>query len=118
MHSASATYAPPRSRRGSSGPQPGRAARVRWDKLGRVAMLFVLLALVFLYLSAGAHLLTSWKQSHRDDATVARMESEHDALLRQHNELSSQSNLEVQARQLDMMRPGERPYIVGNLPRN
>jgi hypothetical protein len=81
-------------------------------------MLLVLLALVFLYLSAGTHLLASWRQSRRDSATVARMEREHTALQRQHNELSSQSNLELQARQLDMMRPGERAYVVTGLPRN
>lgn len=81
-------------------------------------MLLVLVALVFLYLSAGAHMLSSWKQSSRDNARVATLEHEHRALLREHNTLSSQSNLEVQAHQLDMLRPGERPYIVTNLPRN
>ena len=81
-------------------------------------MLLVLVVLLFLYLSAGAHMLSSWRQSSREDATVARMEHEHEALLREHKALSSQSNLEIQARQLDMMRPGERPYVVTNLPRN
>jgi hypothetical protein len=79
-------------------------------------MLLVLAALVYLYLSAGAHLLSSWRQSSHVNGTVAAMEREHRTLLRQHNELSSQSNLEVQARQLDMMRPGERSYVVTNLP--
>ena len=120
MPSSSATYAPRRARQRA---KPHRSARpgasgVRWDRLGRIAMLLVLTALVFLYLSAGAHLLSSWKQSRRDNATVATMEREHRALLREHNALGSQSNLEIQARQLDMVRPGERTYVVTNLPRN
>jgi len=81
-------------------------------------MLAVLGALVFLYVSAGAHMLSSWKQSRRDDARVAAMEREHRALVRQHGELGSQSNLEVQAKQLDMTRPSERTYVITNLPPN
>ena len=126
MSGASATFAPRRSGRGAKPKGSSRpaeaglraAARIRWDRLGRVAMLLVLVALVFLYLSAGAHMLSSWKQSRHDHATVAAMEREHLTLLRQHNLLSSQSNLEIQARQLDMMRPGERPYVVSHLPNN
>jgi len=81
-------------------------------------MLFVLVALLFLYLSAGLHMFSTWRQSHRDSATVATMESEHRLLVRQHNALSSQSTLEEEARQLGMMRPGEQSYVVGNLPAN
>jgi hypothetical protein len=125
MSGASSTYAPPRTRTGGAslgqGQRPAAqvaAGRVRWDRLGRIAMLLVLLALVFLYLSAGAHMLSSWKQSTREASRVSTLEREHRALLREHNTLSSQSNLEVQAHQLDLLRPGERPYIVANLPRN
>jgi cell division protein FtsB len=91
---------------------------VRWDRLGRIAMLLVLLSLVFLYLSTGVHMLSTWTQSRRDHSIVARMEHEHKHLVRQHNSLSSQSTLEAEARQLGMVRPGEQPYIVGNLPKN
>jgi hypothetical protein len=125
MPGASATYAPRRSRPGSGRGTPPRRpgqrmgiGRIRWDRLGRMAMLLVLAALVFLYLSAGAHLLSSWKQSQRDNAAVSVMEREHRTLLREHNALSSQSNLELGARQLDMTRPGERPYVVTGLPHN
>jgi cell division protein FtsB len=81
-------------------------------------MLLVLLALVFLYLSTGLRMLSTWRQSHRATATVTAMERQHKQLLRQHNAFSSQSTLEEDARQLGMMRPGEQPYVVGNLPRN
>jgi hypothetical protein len=81
-------------------------------------MLLVMVVLLFLYLSTGMHMLSTWRQSHRESATVARMEQEHRRLVSQHNRLSSQSALEAQARQLGMMRPGEQSYIVGNLPAN
>ncbi len=96
----------------------GAAGRVRWDRLARVAMLFVLAALVYLYVSAGVHMFSTWRQSSRDHATVAGLEAEHRALLRQHNLLSTQSALEAEARRLGMVKPGEQPYLVGGLPRN
>jgi cell division protein FtsL len=113
---ASASYAQPRRSR-RAGPA-GKVRRVRWDRLGRIAMLFVLLALAFLYISAGTRMLSTLRQSHRDDAKVAAMERDHRELLRQHNALSSQSTLEEQARKLGMMRANEQPYVVGNLPAN
>jgi cell division protein FtsL len=91
---------------------------VRWDRLGRIAMLFVLLALVFLYLGAGFHMLSTWRQSQRTSARVAAMQSEHRRLVAEHNRLSSQANLEDQAKALGMQLPNEQTYIVGNLPGN
>jgi cell division protein FtsB len=120
MPAASATYAP--SRRGKRTARrvtvPRGVQRVRWDRLGRIAMLLVLVALLFLYLSAGMHMLSTLHQAHRDDAKVATMEAQHRALLAEHNALSSQSTLEAEARALGMMRPGEQPYVIGDLPSN
>jgi hypothetical protein len=116
---------PPRAR--SKAPREERAreadarpagARVRWDRLGRAAMLCVLAALVYLYLSVGVHMLSTWRQSHRDSAAVIAMEHEHTLLLRQHATLSSQATLEGEARQLGMMKKGEQPYLVSGLPNN
>ncbi len=104
----------------ASGGRPRRAgrARVRWDRLGRMAMLCVLVALVYLYASAGVRMLSTWRQSHRDDAAVASMEHEHRALVHQHEALTAPGTLETEARQLGMMRTGEQPYVVGGLPNN
>jgi cell division protein FtsL len=123
MPAASVSHAPSRRRSGparksSRGTSLQAAGRVRWDRLGRIAMLLVLLALVFLYLGTGLHMLSTWRQSNRTGARVAAMESEHRKLLSEHNQLSSQSNLEVHARALGMQRPDEQTYVVGNLPNN
>jgi hypothetical protein len=94
------------------------AARVRWDRLGRVAMLCVLVVLAYLYLSAGVHLVSTWHQARGESAKVAAMQREHNVLERQHDALGSPGAVEAQARKLGMMRHDERPYIVGNLPNN
>jgi cell division protein FtsL len=91
---------------------------VRWDRLGRIAMLGVLLALLFLYLSAGLNMLSTWGVSRHTASRVAEMQSEHKRLVGEHNRLSSQSNVEEQAQALGMQRANEQTYIVGNLPNN
>src|ERR1700704_2058903 len=110
---ARAGIAQPRSGRGGSRSSRSAAARgaaalprVRWDRLGRLAMLFVLAALLYLYLSAGIHMLSTWRQAHRDSATVVTMEREHKALVREHEALGRQGTVEVEARSLNMKRPG------------
>lgn len=83
-----------------------------------MAMLLVMVALAYLYLSAGIHMLNSWRQSRHDSATVRTMEREHRELVGQHGRLTQPGTLEAQARQLGMMRPDEQPYVVTGLPGN
>lgn len=76
----------------------------------------MLAALAYLYLSAGVHMLSTWRQSRHDSAVVSTLRHEHALLLRQHETLSKQSTLEAEARQLGMMKKNEQPYLVGSLP--
>jgi hypothetical protein len=91
---------------------------VQWDSIARTAMLFVLAALLYLYLSAGVHMFSTWRQSHRDSVAVVAMEREHSQLQRQHERLSQPGMLEAEARQLGMMKKDEQPYVIGGLPGN
>ena len=95
-----------------------RARGVRWDRVGRLALLFVLLALLYLYASAGIRMLSTWQQSRHDNAVVAGLEREHTRLQRQHEALSGPGSVEAQARQLGMIRRGEQGYVVTGLPNN
>lgn len=81
-------------------------------------MLFVLAALLYLYLSAGIRMLSTWRQSRHDSATVATMEREHKALVRQRESLGRQGTIEMQARNLNMKKPNERQYVIPGLPSN
>ncbi len=63
-------------------------------------------------------MFSTWRQSHRDSAAVSVMEREHRSLLSQHEKLGKQETLEAEARQLGMMKRGEQPYVVSNLPNN
>jgi len=86
--------------------------------MGRVAMLGVLVVLACLYLSAGVRLVSTWREAQGESAKVAGMEREHKALQRQHEALGKPGAIEAQARRLGLMRHGEQPYIISNLPNN
>jgi hypothetical protein len=81
-------------------------------------MLLVGVALVYLYLSAGIRMLSTWGQARSDNAAVAAMEHENRLLQSQHEVLGRRGTLEEEARQLGMMKKGEQSYIVSGLPNN
>jgi cell division protein FtsL len=104
---------------GSAGAtRAGALPRVRWDRLGRMAMLVVLAVLLYLYLSAGLHMYSTWGQSRHDKAAVATLEREHRALASQHEALGRQNTVETEARQLGMKKANERQYVITGLPSN
>lgn len=81
-------------------------------------MLGVMAALLYLYLSAGVTLFSTWRQSKQDSAQVVALEAQNRALVRQHDALSGQGAVEAQARRLGMIRAGEQGYVVSGLPAN
>jgi cell division protein FtsB len=120
------SVASPRRGGARSGARRKRPARrsgspfegVRWDRIGRVALLMVLFALLYLYLSAGVRLFTTWSTEHRDNAAVAVLQREHARLARQHASLGRQATLEAEARRLGMIKTGEQPFVITGLPNN
>jgi cell division protein FtsB len=92
------------------------APQLRWDRLARAALLCVLAALLYLYLSAGAHLFSTWQQERRDNGAVRALEREHEALVRQRANLLRRETVEIEARRLGMVKQGEQPYVISGLP--
>jgi cell division protein FtsB len=81
-------------------------------------MLGVMMAIVYLYLSAGLRLFSAWDESKRDNAQTSVLERRHKALQQQHALLSSRDTVQAEARRLGMIHPGEQAYIVSGLPGN
>jgi hypothetical protein len=86
--------------------------------LGRIAMLCVGAALVYLYLSAGVRTLSTWRQARAQDAAVTALKHEHAALQHRHEVLGRRGTVEAEARRLGMARSGEQQYVVSGLPAN
>jgi hypothetical protein len=98
--------------------RPGTLARVRWEQLGRLAMVAVMVAIAYLYLSAGVRMFSTWRQARHDDSTVRLMEAEHTRLSKQHELLSNPETVENEARRLGLIKKGERQYVLSGLPDN
>jgi cell division protein FtsB len=81
-----------------------------------MAMLSVLAVLIYLYVSGGIRLLSTWKEARSDRGAVATLAREHAALVHQHEALGREGTVEGEARRLGMMKKGEQPYIVTGLP--
>jgi cell division protein FtsB len=92
------------------------ALRVRWDRVGRVALLVLLLGVALAYVGPARSLLSTWRESGAKQAQVRALERDHDALVRRAQDLRDSRTVESEARRLGMVRPGERPYVVRGLP--
>lgn len=102
----------------ASSARPRAVAAIRWDRVGRVAMLCLLVALLYLYVSAGVRIYSTYGEARGDRTALATLEREHVALVHEHEALGRHGTLEEEARRLNMMRPGEQPYVIGGLPGN
>jgi cell division protein FtsL len=91
---------------------------VRWDRLARIAMLAVLAVLLYLYISAGVSYLTTWATARHHSAQVSAMERDNLRLRVERASLTRAGTVEAEARRLGMVLPGERAYVLQNLPSN
>ena len=88
------------------------ASRIQWDRVGRIALSLVLLAVLYSYFNPVIDLVKTYK------ATTAAKADLHEALAenkRLHWRVQHSDDpvvLEAKARSLGMVRPGETPYVI------
>ena len=92
-------------------------ARIRWDRVGRVALLLVLVLIVYLYVGPVRSWWSTWQDSKAKQAQVTRLERENAALRVRRAALRTPQALEREARKMGMVRPDERPFVVKGLPK-
>ena len=91
------------------------AARIRWDRLGRVALLLVLLGVIALYVNPLRSYVSTWNEAKSRSAEVAELKRENEKLRARKDQLRNGRALEREARRLGMVKPGERAYVVEGL---
>jgi hypothetical protein len=94
------------------------APRVRWDRIGRIALLFVGLLLICLYINPLRTYVATWQEARTKRGEVAKLQRERDELLRRRRALRRAGSVETEARRLGMVRSDERAYVVRGLPRD
>lgn len=91
---------------------------MRWDRLGRMALLVVGVLLVFLYVNPLRTYVATQREAKTKRAEVAELRSEHEALLRRKAALRRAGSIESEARHLGMVKSTERAFVVKGLPRD
>ena len=92
------------------------APHVRWDRIGRLALLFVALLLIYLYINPLRTYVATWQEARTKRAEVAELQREHSALVKRARRLRAAGSVETEARRLGMVRRDERAYVVRGLP--
>jgi cell division protein FtsB len=90
--------------------------RIRWDRVGRWALLFVLALVIYLYIGPMRTWISTWTEARHKRAEVATLQAENRQLRAHRDDLRRASALEREARKLGMVKAGERAYIVEGLP--
>ncbi len=93
-----------------------RRSGIRWDRLGRVALLITLIVIVFSYISPARHWLQQSGTSKRQKEELSQLTTQRERLTRRLRALRDPGALEREARRLGMVRVGERSYVIENLP--
>ncbi|MFL5782055.1 MAG: FtsB family cell division protein [Thermoleophilaceae bacterium] len=96
-------------RRGSA---RGLGSGIRWERVGRVALLGVLAVIVLLYIPPITHWVQQSHTAARGHQQVRELKRERTRLRARLRELSGPGAVEREARRLGMVEPGERPYVV------
>jgi len=93
------------------------APLVRWDRIGRLSLLFVGLLLIYLYINPLRTYVSTWQEARTKREQVSQLQREHGELVKRAKALRSPGSIEVEARRLGMVRADERAYVVRGLDR-
>jgi cell division protein FtsB len=94
-----------------------RITRIRWDRLGRWALIGVFGLVLYLYIGPAATWVSTWREASAKRGEVAALQAENRRLRARERELSRPSALEREARALGMVKAGERAYVIEGLPK-
>ena len=118
--------APPRPSRASARPGPSRAregprvlpgpiaadGRIRWDRVGRIALLALLAVVLLLYIAPLRNWLAQSEAADRQQNELRALERTHDRLATRARDLRRDAAVEREARRLGMVKRGERAYVI------
>ncbi len=106
------TRQPPRSRRAA---RRTPLRRIRWDRIGRIGLLVVLIVVAGLYVQQALAYLSVRGQANQQQSLVRNLQRQNSALTRQQSSLRNPATVQREARRLGMVRLGERPYVITGL---
>lgn len=106
-HAAGSYRARPAPRRSARNP-----SRIRWDKLGRVALVVVLFAVFASYVNPVVNFVDAWHDARAERVQLQELQGRNGELRSQAASLAGADAAERAARRLGMVAGGERSYVI------
>jgi cell division protein FtsB len=91
------------------------AGRIRWDRLGRYALLMVLFVILLAYISPISNWMRQSDTAKNERDELHSLQAENAQLKQRVGDLQRPVALEREARKLGMIKQGERAYVIENL---
>lgn len=89
--------------------------RIRWDRVGRWALLLVLAGVLYLYIGPTRAWISAYQEAGVKRSEVAALKARNTELKAERERLRSPDAIEREARRLGYVRAGERSYVVEGL---
>jgi cell division protein FtsB len=89
---------------------------IRWDRIGRCALLAVLGLVLYLYVGPTRTWFSTWHESKQRAAELRELKAENAKLRVRRDRLRQPGTLEAEARAQGMVRAGEKGYVIRGLP--
>ena len=89
-----------------------RTGGIRWERVGRLALLGVLGIIVLLYIPPVTHWFQQRGTAERSRQQLTELQAEQARLKARLRELSGPGAIEREARKLGMTKRDERPYVI------
>jgi cell division protein FtsB len=88
------------------------ASRIRWDRVGRWALICVFVFVLYLYIGPARTWVTTYGEAKRKREEVAQARAQNERLKARKAALSKPGAVELEARRLGMVKAGEKLYVI------
>ena len=87
-------------------------ARIRWDRVGRWALICVFAFVLYLYIGPARTWVTTYAEAKRKREEVAQVRAQNERLRARRRELERAGSVELEARRIGMVKAGEKLYVI------
>ena len=88
------------------------ASRIRWDRVGRWALICVFAFVLYLYIGHARTWVTTYAEAKRKREEVAQVRAQNERLRARRRELERAGSVELEARRIGMVKAGEKLYVI------
>jgi hypothetical protein len=88
------------------------SSRIRWDRVGRWALICVFAFVIYLYIGPARTWVTTYGEAKRKRADVAHLRGQNERLRVRRRALERAGAVELEARKLGLVKAGEKLYVV------